>query len=200
MESRGDPQLVAIPVFVTGSMALGFQLVEFVSGAALGAPLAVCLMATGLLLLLSTVWAAAVGQSFVAAVTGLFGGFWLSYGTLVLALIHGWFGIPEGDVARTVALFAISWAAIFSLLTIASLRLPAIYPAIIGLVVVALCLVAAAYMSTPVDADLLQAAGYVVFAFAGLGASVFLTVASVSLGGRPFPPLGPPVIRGGGAA
>jgi succinate-acetate transporter protein len=192
--TQGDPQLVAIPVFVTGSIALGFQLVEYVSGGALGAPLPIVLMATGLLLI-STVWAAAAGQSFVAAVTGLFGGFWLSYGTLVLGLQHDWFQIPAADVQRTVALFAISWAAIFFFLTIASLRLPMIYTGIIGLVVVALCLVAAAYLQTPVDTDLLRVAGYVVFGFAALGASVFLTVASVSLGGTAFPPLGRPLVR-----
>ncbi len=195
MAAQGDPQLVAIPVFVTGSIALGFQLVEYVSGAALGAPLPIVLMATGLLLMISTVWAAAVGQSFVASVTGLFGGFWLSYGTLVLGLQHDWFQIPAADVQRTVALFAISWAVIFFFLTIASIRLPMIYTGIIGLVVVALCLVAAAYLQTPVDTDLLQVAGYVVFAFAALGGSVFLTVASLSLGGTAFPPLGRPLLR-----
>lgn len=101
---------------------------------------------------------------------------WLSYGALVPGLQHDWFGIPAADVQRTVALFAISWASIFFSLTIASLRLPVISPGITGLVWWPLRLVAAAYLQTPVDADLLQVAGYVVFAFAALGGSVFLTV------------------------
>ena len=38
---RGDPQLVAAPVFTIGSIALAFYLVEYVSRAALGTPLAI---------------------------------------------------------------------------------------------------------------------------------------------------------------
>ena len=60
--AQGDPQLVAAPVFTIGSIALAFQLVEYVSPAALGAPLAIVLMCTGLFLLVSTIWAAAAGQ------------------------------------------------------------------------------------------------------------------------------------------
>lgn len=193
MERHGDPQLVAIPIFVVGSIALGFQLVEFVSTGALGSPLPIILMATGLFLVLSTLWAAVAGQSFVASVAGLFGGFWLSYGTLVLGLQHDWFGVPAGDVADTVVMFAISWAAIFFLLMIASTRLPVIYTAIIGLVVVALVLVAVAYRQTPVSETTLNVAGVVVFGFAALGGWVFLSVASLSLGGRGLP-LGRPVV------
>ena len=193
MERHGDPQLVAIPIFVVGSIALGFQLIEFVSTAALGSPLPIILMATGLFLVLSTLWAAAAGQSFVASVAGLFGGFWLSYGTLVLGLQHDWFRIPAGDVADTVAMFAISWAVIFFLLMIASARLPVIYTAIIGLVVVALVLVAVAYLQSPVSETTLNAAGVVVWAFAALGGWVFLSVASLSLGGRGLP-LGRPIV------
>ena len=92
--ASGDPQLVAAPVFTIGSIALAFQLVEYVSPAALGAPLAVVLMCTGLFLVVSTIWAAAAGQSFVACFAGTFGGFWLAYGVLVLALLHNWFADP----------------------------------------------------------------------------------------------------------
>ena len=151
MSPQGDPQLVAAPVFTIGSIALAFYLVQYVSSAALGAPLAIILMGTGLFLLVSTIWAAAVGQSFVACFAGTFGGFWLSYGVLVLGLLHNWFLIPAADVQRTVAVFAIAWASFFFFLTLASLRLPIIYTVIFGLVVAALCFVAAAYEMTPVS-------------------------------------------------
>ncbi|HSK08452.1 MAG TPA: GPR1/FUN34/YaaH family transporter [Vicinamibacterales bacterium] len=193
--SRGDPQLVAAPVFSIGSIALAFYLVEYVSSAAIGAPLAIILAATGLFLVVATIWAAAAGQSFVAAFAGTFGGFWLSYGLLVLALIHNWFAIPPEDVQRTVAIFAIAFASFFLFLTLASLRLPIIYPAIFGLVVAALCLVATAYLMTPIDTDILKAAGYVVFVFAGLGMSLSWTVMNLSLGGPAFPPLGPVLLK-----
>jgi len=99
------------------------------------------------------------------------------------------------DVQRTVAVFAITFAAFFFFLTLASFRLPFIYTAIFGLVVVALCLVAAAYLMTPVDTDILKVAGYIVFVFAGLGMSLSWTVMNLSLGGPAFPPLGPALIR-----
>ena len=193
--NQGDPQLVAAPVFTIGSIALAFQLTEYVSPAALGSPLAIILGTTGLFLLVSTIWAAGVGQSFVACFAGTFGGFWVSYGILVLALQHDWFRIPVTDVQRTVAVFAITFAAFFFFLTLASFRLPFIYTAIFGLVVVALCLVAAAYLMTPVDTDILKVAGYIVFVFAGLGMSLSWTVMNLSLGGPAFPPLGPALIR-----
>jgi uncharacterized protein len=198
--NQGDPQLVAAPVFTIGSIALAFQLTQYVSPVALGTPLAIILGTTGLFLLVSTIWAAGVGQSFVACFAGTFGGFWISYGILVLALQHDWFKIPVGDVGRTVAIFAIAFAAFFFFLTLASLRLPIIYTAIFGLVVVALCFVAAAYLKTPIDLDLLKVAGYVTFVFAGLGMWLSWTVMNLSLGGPVFPPLGPPVIRPAPAA
>ena len=197
---QGDPQLVAAPVFTIGSIALAFQLTQYVSPVALGTPLAIILGTTGLFLLVSTIWAAGVGQSFVACFAGTFGGFWISYGILVLALQHDWFKIPLKDVGRTVAIFAIAFAAFFFFLTLASLRLPVIYTAIFGLVVVALCFVAAAYLKTPIDLDLLKVAGYIVFVFAGLGMWLSWTVMNLSLGGPVFPPLGPPVIRPAPAA
>ena len=43
---RGDPQLVAAPVFTIGSIALAFQLVDYVGQAAVGAPLAIILGCT----------------------------------------------------------------------------------------------------------------------------------------------------------
>jgi hypothetical protein len=80
-------------------------------------------------------------------------------------------------------------------MTLASLLLPILYTLIIGLVTVALCLVAAAYLMTPIDEDILKVAGYVVFVFAGLGMWLSWTRMNLSLGGPAFPPLGPATIR-----
>ena len=195
MAASGDPQVVAAPVFVIGSIALGMQLVQVVSPAALGSPIAILLGGTGLFLLLSTWWAASAGQSFVACFAGTFGAFWIGYSILVLGVLHNWYLIPPGDVANTVVMFTCAFAIFFVFLTLASFRLPIIYTLIFGLVVFALCLVAAAYSMTPVDLDVLKVAGYVVFVFAGLGMSLSWTVMNLSLGGPAFPPLGPPIIK-----
>jgi succinate-acetate transporter protein len=197
---RGDPQILAAPVFTIGSIALAMQLTGY-AGTPLtaGTPLAVILGCTGLFLILSTIWAAAAGQSFVAAFAGTFGAFWVAYALLVLAIIHDWFAFSTledaRDLQRTVATFAIAFAAFFFIMTLASLLLPIVYTLIIGLVTAALCLVATAYLMTPIDEDILKAAGYVVFVFAGLGLWLSWTRMNLSLGGPAFPPLGPAVIK-----
>ena len=60
----------------------------------------------------------------VASIFGIFAGFWLSYATLVLGLLHNWFVLPATDVTHTVAPFQITWLVIIVLLTLATLRLP----------------------------------------------------------------------------
>jgi hypothetical protein len=61
--------------------------------------------------------------------------------------------------------------------------------------VLAVCLVAAAYSMTPVDLNVMKAAGSVVCIFAALGMLLSWTVMNLSLGGPAFPPLGPQIIR-----
>src|SRR5271167_4688828 len=101
----GDPGMLGLGSFIVGSVALGLALVGVVPAGVLGAPLAIILSATALGLLLGAVWAAAVGQSAVAAVFGIFGTFWLSYVVLVLGLDHSWFAITVTAVLATVRLF-----------------------------------------------------------------------------------------------
>src|ERR1700712_1194047 len=134
----GAPAILGLPIFVAGSIALAFGLVGYVSPAAIGSPLAIIMAGTGLGLLIATVWAIALGQTLVACIFGLFAGFWLSYGTLVLGLTHGWFGIPLRDVTHTVAEFQITWAIVMATLTVATFRLPSAFTAVIALVTLAL--------------------------------------------------------------
>ena len=190
--ATGDPAVLGLPSFVAGSVALGLALVGYVSAAAGGAALPIILMATGLGLIVSAVWAAALGQTLVACIFGLFAGFWWSYAVLVLGLNHNWFAIPPGDVTHTVALFQITWAVVFGVLTLATLRLPVAFTAVIVLVVVALVLLVIGTLNT--YTTMTKAAGYVTFVFAALGVYLFLGAASVATGGKGYP-LGAPLVR-----
>lgn len=58
MDGKGDPQLLGVPIFVVGSIALGLTLVRYVPAAAGGAALPILLAGTGLGLLIATIWAA----------------------------------------------------------------------------------------------------------------------------------------------
>lgn len=84
------------------------------------------------------------------------------------------------------------WAAALGQTLVACIRLPAIFTAIVGLVVVALILLVFGTLNT--DETLTKAAGYVVFAFAALGIYAFLGAAWVATGGKPLP-LGPRLVH-----
>ena len=190
----GDPLILALPIFAVGALALGIALTGVMLPlAALGAVLPIVLFATGIGLMVSTVWALLLGQTMVAGITGTFGGFWLSMGGLLLGLTHNWFGLAPEVAAQTQEMFFICWACLFMFLLVPSLKLPAVYPAIVGLVVVALALAATALQVG--DATLLEWAGYVTLAFAFLGFYAFVNVGLTAMGARkPFPPLGKPLM------
>lgn len=186
----GNPLIVGLPIFAVGSLALGMALVGVVDTTALGAVIPIVLFATGLYLLVCTVWAAVLGQTIVAGICGTFSGFWLSFGMLLFGLTHNWYGILPAHVANTQELFFIAWGCLFVFLLIPCLLLPAVYPLVIGLVVAALALAATAVHVG--DADLLKAAGYVTLVFAFFGFYAFVHVGLEAMGAkRAFPPLGP---------
>src|SRR5271170_3992059 len=105
----GNPAMLGLPSFIAGSVALGLGLAGVVPAGVLGAPLAIILAATALGLLLAAIWSAAIGQTAVAGIFGIFGTFWLSYGVLVLGLDHNWFAISATAVVATVKLFLLTW-------------------------------------------------------------------------------------------
>jgi succinate-acetate transporter protein len=194
----GDPSIFGLGSFIAGSVALGLGLVGVVPAGVLGAPLAVILAATAVGLLMSTIWAAAVGQSAVAAVFGIFGTFWLSYAVLVLGLDHNWFVIAPTAVVDTVRLFLLTWLIIIVMLTVSTLRLPAAFTAVFVLVDLALLFLLLAWENTsPLGAPssgLIKAGGWIVLIFAAVGAYLFYGAAQAGTGGKSLP-LGPPLMK-----
>jgi uncharacterized protein len=187
----GDPAMLGLPTFIVGSVALGLVLVGVVPATAVGASLPIILAATSIGLFIATIWSAAIGQSAVASIFGIFAGFWLSYAVLVLGLIRGWFGITVLAAASTQELFLISWLVIVTVLTLATLRLPLAFTVIFLLVDVALLLVLLG--TEEASTSLAKAGGYVVLVFAAVGAYVFLGAASLATGGSKGVPLGKPI-------
>ncbi len=194
----GDPSILGLASFIAGSVALGLGLVGVVPFGVLGAPVAIILAATALGLLMATVWCAALGQSAVAAVFGIFGTFWLSYAVLVLGLDHNWFAIPATAALATVKLFLATWLVIIIMLTLATLRLPSAFTAVFGLVDLALLLLLIGFADTSAagapSSGLLKTAGYVVLVFAALGMYLFAGAAAAGTGGKGLP-LGKPLMH-----
>jgi succinate-acetate transporter protein len=188
----GDPATVGLPSFIVGSVALGLALVGVVPATAVGASLPIILAATSIGLLVAAIWAAAIGQSAVACVFGIFAGFWLSYVILVIGLIHGWFGILPRDAVATQKLYLITWLVIIVMLTLATLRLPSAFTAVFVLIDVALLLLLLGTVNA--SSGLLKTAGYVVLAFAAIGVYLFFNSLSLATGGKALP-LGPPLLK-----
>jgi len=189
----GDPAMLGLPTFIVGSIALGLVLVGMVPATAVGASLPIIMAATAAGLFIATIWSAALGQSAVACIFGVFAGFWLSYAILVLGLTHNWFGVSAADVTSTQELFLTSWLILIVLLTLSTLRLPLAFTAILGLVDVALLLVLLGTANA--STGLLKAGGYVVLVFAAVGVYVFYGAAAQATGGKGVP-LGKPVLGG----
>jgi succinate-acetate transporter protein len=188
----GDPLSLGLPSFIVGSVALGMVLIGFVSALGTGASLPIILAATAAGLFISTFWAAAVGQSAVALVLGVFAGFWLSYAFLVLGLQHGWFGVGIADLKSSQELFLTAWVVIMSMLTLATLRLAFAFTAVLGLVDVALILLLIGVIQ--VSPNLVKAAGATALLFAAVGIYIFFGTASIATGGKALP-LGRPVLK-----
>jgi uncharacterized protein len=189
----GDPSTLGLPSFVVGSLALGMVLIGVVPADAAGASLPIILAATAAGLFLASMWSAAIGQSAVAAIFGIFAGFWLSYAVLLLGLIHGWLGITAAAATSTQELFLTAWLIVIAVLTLASLRLPLAFSLIFGLIVIALILLLLGTSQN--STGLLKTGGYVVLAFAAVGLYLFFNAISLATGGKALP-LGRPVQGG----
>src|ERR1700737_3807434 len=187
----GNPMLLGLPVFTAGSVVFGLTFIGYVPATGPAGALPIIVAATGVGLLLATIWAIALGRSAVASVFGIFAGFWLSYSALLLGLGHNWFSIAKADITHSVAAFLITWLVIIVLLTLAMLRLPAAFTLVLVLVDLALAVILAGTIRGL--ADLAKAGGWVAFVFAAVGAYLFVGSASVATGGKPLP-LGRPLI------
>lgn len=186
----GDPAVIGVPLFVIASVALGLLLVGYVPAASGAAVLPLVIFGAGMGCLVAAGWAARLAQNAVAAVFGIFAAFWLSYALFVLGLTHGWFGIAAADATRSTGLFLISWLITIVVLTVATLRLPAVFTLLFTLVDIALLLILLGTLNG--STSLTTIAGYVVFAFALVGIYLFGNAMSMATGGKGLP-LGRPL-------
>ena len=188
----GDPAVLGLPSFIAGSVVLGLALVGVVPAGAVGAALPIILAATAAGLFLATIWSAAIGQSAVACIFGIFAGFWFSYALLLLGLFHNWLAIATGAAAHSQELFLASWLVIIVMLTLATLRLPLAFTVVFALIDLALLLLLLATANA--STGLTKTGGYVVLLFAAVGVYLFFSSVSVATGGKPLP-LGKPVLH-----
>jgi len=188
----GDPTALGLPCFIAGSVAFGLAQAGVVPAAAAGAALPVILGFSAVGIIFTTIWAAWLGRNAVATVFGIFAGFWLSYGVLLLGISHDWFGIAPASLQASRELFLVVWLVVIVTLTVTTLRLPVIYTAVFILVDLALLL---GFLGVHEgSAGVSKAGGYVALVFAALGVYLYASTAAVATGGRALP-LGRPLLR-----
>jgi succinate-acetate transporter protein len=186
-----NPAVLGLLAFSVGGTVLGISLLGYVSAAAQGGSvMPIVYAATGLGVLITTIWAAALGQTFVAAVFGAFTGFWLSYAAFVLGLAHNWYGIPHAQVAHSLAQYLIAWAVVILMLDIVSVYVPATFTMILSSALVAVILLIIANLNG--SSVLPKVAGGFILLFSAIGFYDFLAAGIQSVGGRPLS-LGPPL-------
>lgn len=190
-----NPALVGVPTFVVGSVALGLYLVSFTGSSANAAigMLPILFATTAVGQWFACAWAARVGQGAVAAIFGIFGGFWTSFAVLATGLGHSWFGDTTQTTAQTAAqeTFLLSWLVMIVVLTVASLRLPSVFTLLFFLVDLALLLVLLGTASG--STSLLFAGGIAVFAFTLVGVYLFVDALGQATGGKPMA-MGKPIV------
>ncbi|HEY3690433.1 MAG TPA: GPR1/FUN34/YaaH family transporter [Pseudonocardiaceae bacterium] len=191
--AAANPALLGLPTFIVGAVALGLFLVGYQPTGATAALLSIIVLSTGLGQLLATLWAVRLGSGAVAAIFGIFSGFWLTLASALYGITHGWFG-STAALPGTLTVFALSWLVVVVLLTLASLRLPLAFTVLFGLVDLALLLVFLFASGGATNTGLETMAGIVVFLFTLLGMYLFFDAMGVATGGRSLP-LGSPVIK-----
>jgi succinate-acetate transporter protein len=188
----GNPAVLGLMVFATGSLVLGISLLGNVPLAVQpGTVQPIVFAGTGLLLLVTTIWAASLQQTFVATILGTFAGFWFSYSAMVLGLTHNWYAIPAANVSSTLGQFLIGWDVAIFMLFLVTLRLPLVYSGILGAGTIGVAFLAAAVLGT--SSVTYRIGGVFVLIFATLGYYAYLSGALESVGGKGLP-LGKPVV------
>jgi succinate-acetate transporter protein len=183
--------MVALPSFVVGAVTVAMVGIGVVPAGVIGASMPIVL-AAALGMFIATIWAARIGESAPAGISGIVGGFLLSYALLVLGLIHNWFGIPPTAVADTQKIFLIAWISIVSMLVLATLRLPMVYTLLFLAVDAALVLDLLGVIQS--SENLNKAGGWVLMGVAAIVVYLFFGSASHATGGKELP-LGPPILH-----
>ncbi|MBO0825761.1 MAG: hypothetical protein J2P27_18200, partial [Actinobacteria bacterium] len=166
--SAGDPVPLGLLVFALGSTVLGLSLLGYVPLAVQGNTIMpIVFAATGLGLIVTTVWAIALGETFTATVLGAFACFWLSYAALNIGLTHNWYGIPPAAIEHTVGQFLIAWDIVVFMLFLVSLRIPLLFSLILGAGVIGVTFITIGVLAP--SSAMQRLGGVFVLVFAALG-------------------------------
>ncbi|HEY7102059.1 MAG TPA: GPR1/FUN34/YaaH family transporter [Mycobacteriales bacterium] len=189
----GNPALLALITFLPSGLTLGLWFIGYLDTARLpGGMIATLALSAGLFMLVATIWAGRIGASTLAAVFGVFSAFWLSFALLITALTSTWWAIAAGGVLRVQSTYLLSFLCVFTLLTLATLRLPLAFT--VGFVFVDLTFLLAFIAVVNGNRDWFTWAGVTTFAFCAVFAYVLFDGFGQDLGGKALP-MGKPLVK-----
>jgi succinate-acetate transporter protein len=187
----GDPTGGTVALLAVVAILLGLQLAGAVPAASAGLFVPVLLLAgTGMLLL--GLLAVRKGENIIGLFFSTFGPFVVSFGLLIIGLVHGWWAIPPADIPHAEGAFLMAWAIVLTVWFFLSFVLPAIFTLLLMLVDIALwCLVIGIWNTS---AGPQQVAGWMLLA-TGAGALYFGAALWLGWTGSAALPIGRPLIR-----
>jgi len=190
----GNPALLGLITFLPAGITLGLWFVGYLDTATLGGGMIpITALCAGLFMMIAAIWAARLGASPVAAIFGVFSGFWLSFAFLLIGATSGWWGIKDATaLANVERTYLLSFLIVFVLLTLITLRLPLMFT--IGFVLVDITFALAFIGVAAGNAGLFPIAGITTFLFCIVFAYVLADGMGQDLGGKPMP-LGNPLQR-----
>jgi succinate-acetate transporter protein len=187
----GNPVLLGLFAFLPAGITLGLWFLGYLDTATLGGGMIpITGIMAGVFMAISAIWAGRVGASAVAAILGLFAGFWASLSFLLIGATSGWWGITADNLALAQRTYLLSFLIVFALLTLVTLRLPLIFTA--GFVFVVITFALAFIGVSTGNAGLFPIAGYADLIFCLIFAYILADGMGQELGGRPLP-LGNPI-------
>jgi len=159
-----DPAHWAVGAFSASSMMLGIWNAGLIGSGSIGIIIPVALIFGGLVQLIVAMIEIGRGSLFGAVAFGTYGPFWIVIGLYLTVYAKT---VPAADAGTSLALFLWMFAIISFYLFIASLRTDVVLAIIIGLIVVALVLLALG--NGMAETSLVKAGGYVTIVFAIFG-------------------------------
>jgi succinate-acetate transporter protein len=186
--SGGEPLALGLMAFALGTLVVGMGLVGVFPASALGGVIPIVAGFCGIALFTASWWSLLLGESLLAATFGTVSGFFFSLALLLLGIFHNWYGVAPADVPSVEEIFYIVWCCFFLALFVPFLRLPAIYPLTVFLVVTLLALAASSVFAA--SPNIQTAAGAATLATSFLLFWEWLNVTMTSVGMSKVPPLG----------
>jgi len=190
----GNPALLGLITFLPAGITLGLWFVGYLDTATLGGGMIpITALCAGLFLMIAAIWAGRLGASPVAAIFGVFSGFWSSFAFLLIGATSGWWGLKDAaSVASVERTYLLSFLIVFVLLTLITLRLPAMFT--VGFVLVDITFALAFIGVAAGNAGLFPIAGIADFLFCAVFAYILADGMGQDLGGKAMP-LGNPLQR-----